>query len=195
MTLLLASASASRRAMLTAAGVEHDARASGVDEAALKDALGELSPRDLADALAEAKAVEVSGLAPDRLVLGGDSVVAVDGRLFDKPVDRADAAEHLRAFSGRTMTLVSAAVLAREGRTVWRHVDSARLDVRALSEGFIEWYLEREWPAVGACVGCFRSEGLGVQLFERMDGDQFTILGLPLLPLLAQLRRLGMVRA
>ena len=195
MTLLLASASASRRAMLTAAGVEHDARASGVDEEALKAALGELSPRDLPDALAEAKAVKVSGMALDRLVLGGDSVVAVDGRLFDKPVDRADAVEQLRFYSGRTITLTSAAVLARNGRAVWRHVDSARLDVRPLSGAFIDWYLEREWPAVAGCVGCFRSEGLGVQLFERMEGDQFTILGLPLLPLLAQLRRMGVVRA
>ena len=128
-------------------------------------------------------------------MLGGDSVVAVEGRLFDKPVDRADAAEHLRAFSGRTMTLVSAAVLARDGRAVWRHLDTARLDVRPLSDGFIDWYLEREWPAVAGCVGCFRSEGLGVQLFERMEGSHYTILGLPLLPLLAQLRRMGVVRA
>lgn len=191
MTLLLASASASRRAMLTAAGVEHEARASGVDEDALKAALGELPPRNLAGALAEAKAVKLSGMEPGRLVLGGDSVVAVDARIYDKPVDRAEAAAHLRAFSGHSMTLASAAVLVRKGQPVWRHVGSATLSVRLLSGVFIENYLDAEWPAIAGCVGCFRAEGRGVQLFERMAGSHYTILGLPLLPLLAQLRVLG----
>lgn len=193
MTLLLASASESRLAMLTAAGVPVEARASGVDEEALKGALADRSPRDLADALAEAKAVKMSALAPHRLVLGGDSVASVEGRLFDKPVDRAAAAEHLRAFSGQTLRLTSAAVLADGGRAVWRHVDTADLTVRPLSDAFIAGYLDAEWPAVSACVGCFRVEGRGVQLFERMRGDHFTVLGLPLLPLLAQLRRLGVM--
>ena len=98
---------------------------------------------------------------------------------------------HLRAFSGRSMTLASAAVLARDGRPVWRHVDVATLSVRPLSDAFIERYLDREWPAVAGCVGCFRAEGPGVQLFERMAGSHYTILGLPLLPVLAQLRLLG----
>ncbi len=179
--------------MLTAAGVPVEARASGVDEEALKAALADRVARDLADALAEAKALKVSSVAPDRLVLGGDSVASVDGRLFDKPVDRADAARHLRAFSGRTLRLTSAAVLAEGSRAVWRHVDTADLTVRPLSEAFIAGYLDAEWPAVSACVGCFRVEGRGVQLFERMRGDHFTILGLPLLALLAQLRRLGVM--
>ncbi len=191
MTLLLASASAIRRAMLTAAGVDVAARASGVDEGALKAALGGLGPRDLADALAEAKAVKVSSLEPDRLVLGGDSVASVGDRLFDKPASRHEAAEHLRAMSGRTLVLTSAAALAREGRAVWRHVDAARLAVRPLSDAFIASYLDADWPAIAGSVGCFRIEGPGVQLFERVDGDHFTILGLPLLPVVAQLRRLG----
>ena len=191
MTLLLASASASRRAMLDAAGVPHDARASGVDEDALKSAFGNLVPRDLADALAEAKAVKVSGLEPDRLVLGGDSVASIEGRRFDKPRDRDEAAAHLRALSDDTLTLTSAAVLARDGRAVWRHVDAARLHFRLLSEGFIRDYLDAEWPAIAGCAGSFRIEGLGVQLFDRVAGDHFTILGLPLIPVLVQLRVLG----
>ena len=191
MTLLLASASQSRLAMLTAAGVAVEARASGVDEDALKEVLADRGPRDLADALAEAKALKVSTSVPDRLVLGGDSVASVDGRLFDKPVDRADAAAHLRAFSGRTLRLTSAAVLARDGCAVWRLVDTADLVVRPLGDEFIACYLDAEWPAVAACVGCFRIEGRGVQLFDRVEGDHHTVLGLPLLPVLAQLRRLG----
>ena len=177
--------------MLDAAGVPHEARASGVDEEALTSALCDLSPRNLADALAEAKAVKVSGLAPDRLVLGGDSVASAGGRLFDKPADRDEAAAHLRALSNETLTLTSAAVLARDGRAIWRHVDAAQLQLRTLSEAFIRDYLDAEWPAIAGCAGGFRIEGRGVQLFDRVAGDHFTILGLPLIPVLAQLRALG----
>ncbi len=191
MTLLLASASATRLAMLTTAGVAVEARASGVDEDAIKQALAPIAPRDLADALAEAKALKLSAAEPDRLVLGGDSVVGVGDRLFDKPRSREEAVEHLTAMSGRTLVLHSAAVLAQGGRAVWRQVDTARLSVRPLSPAFLTAYLDAEWPAVGQCVGCFRIEGPGVQLFERIEGDHFTILGLPLLPVVAQLRRLG----
>lgn len=189
--LLLASASPSRRAMLTAAGVEVETWMSGVDEGALKEKFGGFSPFQLATALAEAKAVATSANHPDRLVLGGDSLAAVDGRLFDKPASREEAAEHLRAFSGRTLTLTSAAVLARDGQAIWRHAEDAQLTVRALSETFIDRYLHLEWPSIAGCVGCFRVEGPGVQLFERIAGSHFTILGLPLLPVLAELRRLG----
>lgn len=189
--LLLASASPSRRAMLTAAGVEVETWMSGVDEGALKEKFGGFPPFQLATALAEAKAVATSANHPDRLVLGGDSLAAVDGRLFDKPASRDEAADHLRAFSGLTLTLTSAAVLARGGQAIWCHAEDATLEVRPLSDTFVESYLDAEWPAIASCVGCFRAEGRGVQLFERIEGSHFTILGLPLLPVLAQLRRLG----
>lgn len=191
MTLILASTSASRRAMLDAAGVPHRALASGVDEAPVKAALmtDGVSPRDLADALAELKAVKVSLSAPGALVLGGDSVFALaDGTLLDKPENRDEAAVHLRAMSGGNHSLWSAAVIAENGRAVWRHVERASLSVRPLSDGFIERYLDHEWPDIAGCVGCFRMEAMGVQLFDRVEGDHFTILGLPLIPVLSYLR-------
>lgn len=192
--LVLASQSASRRAMLLAAGVEHEAVSPQVDEDAAKASLRYLSPRDLADALAELKAVKVSGRAPGRLVLGGDSlVVLADGTLLDKPETREEAAEHLARMSGGTHDLYSAAVLAEDGRPVWRVVDRARLHVRTLSCTFIDGYLDREWPAIAGCVGCFRLEALGPQLFTRVEGDSFTVLGLPLFPVLDALRTRGLV--
>lgn len=138
--------------------------------------------------LAKAKAVDVSTQQGDDWIVGSDSIVSVDGRLFDKPRDRQEAAAHLRVFSGKVMTLTSAVALARGGAVDWSHVESAILQVRALSDGFIESYLDAEWPEVGYCVGVFRLEGRGVQLFNRIDGNYFTILGMPLLPLLGALR-------
>ncbi|HVJ01806.1 MAG TPA: nucleoside triphosphate pyrophosphatase [Sphingomonas sp.] len=190
-TLVLASQSASRRAMLDAAGVPHEAVAAQVDEASAKESLlaEGIRPRDLADALAELKALKVSKMVPQALVLGGDSLVALDdGSLLDKPESREQAGEHLRRMSGKTHDIYSAAVIAEQGRPVWRHVDRARLHVRPLSEEFIESYLDREWPAIAGCVGCFRIEGPGVQLFSRTEGSHFTILGMPLLPILDYLR-------
>lgn len=195
-TLVLASQSASRRAMLDAAGVPHEAIAAQVDEAMAKDSLiaGGISARDLSDALAELKALKVSRLAPGALVLGGDSIVALDdGTLLDKPVSRENAAAHLRRMSGRSHDIYSAAVIAEGGRAIWRHVDRARLFVRPLSEEFIERYLDEEWPAIAGCVGCFRIEGPGVQLFSRTEGSHFTILGMPLLPILDFLRVRGVL--
>lgn len=196
MNLVLASRSASRRAMLDAAGVPYEAVAAQVDEAAVKESLvaSQVAPRDLADALAEMKALKVSGLAPQALVLGCDSVVALDdGTLLDKPVSREDAADHLRRMSGRHHDLYSAAVIAEGTRPVWRHVDRTRMQVRTLSEAFIQDYLDAEWPAISGCVGCYRIEGPGVQLFARIEGSHFTILGLPLLPLLDYLRTRGVM--
>jgi septum formation protein len=187
--LILASQSASRRAMLAAAGVPFTAETAGVDEDAAKASLAGLPPRDLADALAELKALKVSARRPGALVLGSDSIVALaDGTLLDKPESRELAAEHLRRMSGGVHRLWSAAVIAEDGRAVWRHVDSAKLHVRALSYSFIERYLDAEWPAVAGCVGVFRIEGPGVQLFDRIDGSHFTVLGLPLVPVLGYLR-------
>ena len=187
--IILASKSASRAAMLEAAGVPFEAVAAGVDEDAAKTALAHLSPRDLADALAELKALKVSRRFPDALVLGSDSLVALaDGTRLDKPASREEAAEHLRAMSGARHELWSAAVIAENGRAVWRHVEAAKMHVRSLSYSFVEAYLDVEWPAIAGCVGCYRIEGRGVQLFSRIEGSQFTVLGLPLLPVLDYLR-------
>lgn len=197
MRLVLASESASRRAMLDAAGVPHAAVAAHVDEEAAKAALlgaARVAPRDLADALAELKALKVSARDPGALVLGCDSVVALDdGSLLDKPASREQAGEHLRRLSGRTHDLFSAAVIAEAGRPVWRFVDRARMQVRSLSESFIADYLAAEWPAISGCVGCYRIEGPGAQLFARIDGSQFTIRGLPLLQVLEYLRVRGVL--
>jgi len=187
--IVLASKSASRRAMLEAAGVDFEARAADLDERAIEASMAGAAPEAVAVALAEAKALAVE--EPAHLVLGSDSLVVVDGQRFDKPADRAEAARHLRAFSGREMHLHSAAALARGGKIVWREAALAKLAVRELSDAFIESYLEAEWPEVGNCVGVFRIEARGPQLFEHIEGDQFTVLGMPLLPVLAALRDLG----
>jgi septum formation protein len=126
-------------------------------------------------------------------VLGSDSLVVVEGRRFDKPTSRENAEEHLRFFSGKVMELHSGAALARAGQTVWRHGEVARLHVRALDEAFIAQYLDAEWPEVAGCVGVFRVEGLGINLFETLDGSHFTVLGMPLLPVLGALRNQGVI--
>ena len=191
MSLVLASQSASRRAMLDAAGVAYTAVPAQLDERALEASLGAAPAEQIALALAEAKALAVSASQPGALVLGSDSLVEVDGTRFDKPASRVDAARHLRVFSGRTMQLHSAAALARDGAVLWRHAALARLHVLEMSDSFIEDYLAQEWPAVAGCVGVFRIEARGVQLFEAIEGDHFTVLGMPLLPVLGALRDLG----
>ena len=192
--LILASQSPSRRAMLTDAGVSFTAESPGVDEESVKASLAGLPPRDLADALAELKALKVATRHPDASVLGSDSVVALaDGALLDKPQTREQAADHLARMSGAVHHLWSAAVVAEGGRPVWRHVEAARMHVRALSYSFIEAYLDAEWPAIAGCVGCYRVEGPGVQLFDRIEGSHFTVLGLPLIPVLGYLRTRGVM--
>jgi septum formation protein len=175
--------------MLDAAGVDHEAVKPEVDEDELK--LGLSDAREIAFRLAIAKAQSI----PGDWVIGSDSVVTAAGRLFNKPRDRDEAAEHLRFFSGKTMALISAIALARGGALDWSHAETARLRVRPLSEAFIAEYLDAEWPEVGYTVGVFRLEARGVQLFDRIDGDHFTILGMPLLPLLAALRERGLLLA
>jgi septum formation protein len=190
MELVLASTSPIRGTLLANAGVAYAAEAPGVDEAAIKNGfVGD--DEALAIALAEAKARAVSERRPGALVIGSDSLVSVAGRRFDKPAGRETAAEHLRFFSGKTMVLTSAVVLVETGKTVWRHASQASLQVRPLGEEFIQSYLDADWPEVSYCVGVFRLEGPGVQLFEHIEGDHFTILGLPLLPLLGALRERG----
>lgn len=195
MTLILASQSGSRRAMLEAAGVPFEAVPAQLDERALEQAQGDAAPARIALALAEAKARAVAAQHPGRLVLGSDSLVEVAGRRFDKPASREEAAAHLRSFSGQEMRLHSAAALIRDNDVLWSHAALARLTVRELSEPFITAYLGHEWPAVAGCVGVFRIEGRGVQLFEKIDGDHFTVLGMPLLNVLTALRGLGALAA
>ena len=196
--IILASQSASRKAMLAAAGVDFTAEAAGVDEESVKAAMiGEgTDGRRLADALAELKAVKVSRRHPTTLVLGCDSTVAAeDGALIDKAESRAESRVQLQALRGTTHKLTSAAVVALGGEPIWRHVDTAKLTMRPFSDTFLDSYLDAEWPAIGGCVGGYRLEGLGAQLFSRIDGDHFTILGLPLLPLLDWLRVRGELAA
>ena len=192
--LVLASQSASRKAMLTDAGVPFTARPADVDARALEARLAGAAPGEIALALARAKALAGADGGAD-WVLGSDSLVAVDGRRFNKPRSRDEAAEHLRFFSGKVMELHSAAALARDGQVDWDHADVGRLQVRDLSEAFIEGYLAAEWPAVSACVGVFRIEALGVQLFDSIQGNHFTVLGMPLLPVLGALRARGVLAA
>ena len=186
--IVLASQSASRRAMLEAAGIAFEARSADIDERALEAEMEGAEPAEVAQALAAAKA---AALEDTRFVLGSDSLVEVGGQRFDKPQSREEAAEHLRFFSGKIMTLHSAAALAKNRHIVWVGSDFARLRFRQLSEEFIQTYLAAEWPAVSHCVGVFRIEGPGVQLFDSVMGDQFTVLGMPLLQVLGALREEG----
>lgn len=179
--------------MLDNAGIAHEAIPANVDEAALKRRLDGASETALE--LARAKAADVGRARAGDWIIGSDSVVGLGDRLFDKPLDRDQAAEHLRAFSGRSIELTSAVALARGEAVEWTHVEAARLQVRHLSDSFVERYLDREWPGLAGCVGVFRLEGPGVQLFDSIDGDHFTILGMPLVPLLGALRTRGLLQS
>ena len=191
--LILASKSASRRAMLDAAGVEYEAIPADIDERAVETSLRGASAPDIAEALSVAKAAALAPLHPGRLILGSDSLVVVEGQRFDKPTSRENAADHLRFFSGKALELHSAAAIVRDDTCLWSAPSQALLHVRELSEAFIENYLDHEWPEVGYTGGVFRIEAMGVQLFERIEGDQFTILGMPLLPVLEALREEGVL--
>ncbi|MEL6219622.1 MAG: Maf family nucleotide pyrophosphatase [Pseudomonadota bacterium] len=195
MTLILASASAARREMLEAAGVAVEAVPARVDETAVKAAMlaEEAPPRDIADSLAELKAVRVSGRYPGQLVLGADQVLVAGGRVFDKPRDLAEARAHLTTLRGQTHQLLSAAVIARDGAPLWRHIGTARLVMRPVTDAFLDDYLARSGEAILSSVGAYHLEGLGAQLFARVDGDYFTVLGLPLLEVLGFLRAQGVL--
>jgi len=190
-SLVLASTSASRQAMLTAAGVPFEALAPMVDEAELKRALtaAGTDARGVADALAEAKAVKISRKLPGVLVLGSDSVVALDdGTMIDKAPDRETLTAQLRSLRGRTHRLISAAVVAENGTPVWRFVGVAKLTMCDFSDAFLDAYLDACGDVLLGSVGGYHIEGRGAQLFARVDGDQFTIRGLPLLAVLDYLR-------
>jgi septum formation protein len=186
--LVLASQSRARQLLLANAGIDFEAIPANIDERAAQQSAGLSAPADIAVLLARAKAVAVSIQKPDRYVVGADQTLALGQRLFNKPSGRAEAAEQLRGLAGRTHELNSAVVVAHGGEIVFVHVALARMTVRPLNEVEIEAYLTHAGEAVTSSVGAYQLEGLGVHLFERIDGDHFTILGLPLLPLLAFLR-------
>ena len=191
--LILASASRSRSTMLTAAGVVFEAIPADVDESALKQEMNAAGPEAVASALAQAKALVVSARVPGALVIGADQMLECDGRWFDKPTDQPAARRQLLALRGRSHRLISAVVVVCDGGVLWEHRDDARLAMRHFSETFLNEYLAAAGPAVQASVGAYQLEGRGAQLFDSVAGDFFTILGLPLLPLLAFLRREGIL--
>ncbi len=193
--VVLASTSIARRALLQGAGLAFEIVAPGVDEDAVKRDLAGADAACLATALADRKALAVSARRPDAVVIGGDSTLACDGRLFDKPADVDAACEQLRFLRGRAHELQSAVSVARDGGVVWRHIDTARLAMRPFSDDFLTRYVDASRDWLTSSVGAYRLEGTGAQLFERIDGDYFTILGLPLLPLLAWLRSAGVLRS
>jgi septum formation protein len=195
--LILASQSPFRRMLMENAGLAFSAEAAAIDERAVEAALSERNPTppEVAAALAVEKAQDVAGRNPGALVIGSDQTLSLEGRVFHKPADMAEAKSHLLSMSGRTHELNCGVALVRDGETLWKHVSIARLTMRPLSEDFVDRHLARVGMRVLASVGAYQLEGEGVQLFERIDGDYFTILGLPLLPLLAKLRNLGAIDA
>jgi len=193
--VVLASTSRTRGALLENAGVPFTALAPGVDEDAVKAALrGEgASVSDAAEALAEVKAIRLSGKHHDALVIGADQMLVCGDHWYDKPIDRAAARRQLLELRGQTHQLVTAAVVMLNGQRIWHHVETARLTMRPFSEAFLDQYLDRAGDDVLWSVGAYQLEGLGAQLFSRIEGDHFVILGLPLLPLLDFLRVHGVL--
>ena len=191
--LILASKSAARRAMLTNAGVSFAVQVADVDEDALKTP--GVDPVELAVELARAKALAVSRHDADAWVLGADQTLSFDGGLVSKAPTLDEARARLAAMRGRSHQLHSGAALARNGQVVWSGVDTVEMKVRDFSDAFLDAYLAAEGEALLSCVGSYRLEGLGSQLFEAVEGDYFTVLGLPLWPVLAELRRAGVIAA
>jgi septum formation protein len=195
--LILASASLTRQKILAAASVPFETAAPNVNEGRIKDELLARGAKAdmIASTLAEQKALDVSGRVKNTLVLGADQVLVCEGKLFSKAENLTDARETLKQFRGRKHELISAMALVRNESTEWRHVEIAELWVRDVSDAFLDEYLEREGGDILGSVGCYRIEGRGAQLFEKVMGDQFTIRGLPLFPLLGVLREKGVIPA
>jgi septum formation protein len=195
--LVLASGSATRQRLLKAAGVDFVVDIARIDEGSIIESLqAEKAPaRDIADLLAEMKAVKVSGRHPQAFVIGADQMLSASGELFQKPESVAGARAQLKQLRGRTHVLSSAVAVARDGSVVWRTVQEARLTMRDFSDAFLERYLADAGEGILGSVGAYHVEGLGIQLFSRVEGDTFTILGLPLVGLLDFLRIHGMLKA
>lgn len=193
--LILASASAARRSMLQNSGISFESLSVRIDEDGIKQALmaDGATPRDIADTLAEFKARKAAEKMPAALTLGSDQILSLQGQVFSKPTSRQDAANHLNCLSGKTHHLYSAAVIYEDGKPVWRAVGTARLSMHRLTESEISAYLEAAWPEVASSVGAYQAEALGGQLFSRIDGDWFSVLGMPLLQVLSYLRMRGML--
>jgi len=189
--LVLASGSAVRRTLLEAAGIPLTVYAADIDERHLEAEASSMPPTEIAALLARAKASLVAKSFTGRLVLGADQILTLDGKRFAKPADRVAARAQLRAFAGRTHELHSAVALVQDGATLFHHADTARLTMRAFSDEFLERYLDIAGAAATASVGAYQLEGPGIQLFDRIEGDYFTVLGLPLLPTLDFLRHHG----
>jgi nucleoside triphosphate pyrophosphatase len=193
--LVLASRSVSRRTMLEAAGIPLEIFVPNLDERAVEAGAGSCSPAEVATLLAREKAKAAARLMPHRIIVAADQTLALNGRRFDKPRDRNAAHEQLMMLAGKTHQLYSAVVLARDGQVLFDGIDTANLTLRKLSGLFLDRYLDAAGDAVLACVGAYQLEKLGIHLFDRIDGDHFTILGLPLLKLLDFLRRIGSLAA
>jgi septum formation protein len=195
--LILASNSASRKALMSGAGLDFITQAADIDERQIEADLTarHATPPDIAMALARAKAVEVSRRLPDAHVIGSDQVLSLAGRLLHKPADMAEAGDHIRAMSGTEHHLNCGVAIAHRGEAVWSDVSIARMKMRPISEAFLEKYLAMAGEGILGSVGAYHFEGPGIQLFERIEGDYFTILGLPMLTLLAGLRQLDLIDA
>ncbi|WP_312947288.1 Maf-like protein [Agrobacterium sp.] len=195
--LILASSSSSRQALMRNAGLEFTAQAADIDERLIEEPLQAAgsTPDETALELAKAKALAVSALHPQTIIIGCDQTMSLGSRIYHKPKDMAEAHQHLMSLSGQTHRLNSAAVMVRDGKVLWQTVTHADMTVRKLSEAFVDGHLRKVGEKALTSVGAYQLEGEGIQLFTSIEGDYFTVLGLPLLPLLEALREFGVINA